>query len=220
MFATNTNAAMKQLLFFFLLTISAFAQKENISVVSAERLNVVYRGVPNPIKIAVHGAKSFTAIAEGYKFEKKDSLGNYIFYPGSGQEAKIHIKAQMQDGSILYEEKVFRIFGLSAPSATINGEEGFIQLTKQQLIDTEVQFEMKDFLFDIDFNVYSFTLYLPKGKHLKIEGNKLNEEAIKEVRKLKNKQQVIINNVRYIKNPDPTVDYKPVAPIIVEIKNK
>lgn len=219
MFATNTNAAMKQFLLFFLISLSAFAQKENVSVVSAERLNVVYRGISNPIKIAVPEAKSFTATGPGLVADSLH-IGYYKLSAGAGKEVKIQIEAQMQDGSVLREEKVFRIFGLSAPSATINGEEGFIQLTKQQFIDAEVQFEMKDFLFDIDFNVYSFTLYLPKGKHLKIEGNKLNEEAIKEVRKLKNKQQVIINNVRYIKNPDPTVNYKPVAPIIVEIKNK
>jgi hypothetical protein len=221
MFATNTNAAMKQLLFFFFVNLSALAQNESISVVSAEKLNVVYRGISNPIKIAVPGAKSFTVTADGFNtIEKKDDFGNYILKAGAGKEVKIHIEAQMQDGSDLHEEKVFRIYQLATPSATINGTEGFIQLTKEQLINAEVEFEMKDFLFDVDFNVYSFTIFLPKGQHINIEGNKLNEQAVKEVKKLKNKQQVIIDNIRYIKNPDPTVNHRRVAPIVVEIKNK
>lgn len=115
---------MKHFLFFFLISLSAFAQKDNISVVSAEKLNVVYRGVPNPIKIAVPGAKSFIATADGYNtIEKKDDFGNYILKVGGGNEVKIHIEAQMEDGSVLREEKVFRIYGLAAPSATINGTE-------------------------------------------------------------------------------------------------
>lgn len=124
---------MKHFPFFFLLSVGAFAQNDNVSVISAEKLNVIYRGVPNPIKIAVPGAKSFSVSAEGYKFEKIDSLGNYKLYPGAGKEAKILIEAQMEDGSVLREEKVFRIYGLSAPVAKLYGAEGFTKLTSRNL---------------------------------------------------------------------------------------
>lgn len=78
---------------------------------------------------------------------------------------------------------------------------------------------MQDFLFDLKFEVYAFTLILPDGKQINIEGNKLNQEAVMAVRKLKPKQEVIIDRIKYIINPEPAVDYKRVAPITVEIKD-
>ena len=74
-----------------LFSISAFAQSDsisraNISVVSAEKLNVVYRGIDNPIKIAVPGAKSFIATAKDSALVKIDNLGNYTLRAESGTE--------------------------------------------------------------------------------------------------------------------------------------
>ena len=63
-------------LFVVMISLTAFSQGDTIiSVISAEKLNVVYRGIPNPIKIAVPGAKSFVATGPG--LVKTDSIGNY-----------------------------------------------------------------------------------------------------------------------------------------------
>jgi hypothetical protein len=83
-------------LFLLLLSGVAFAQNTNISVISAEELNVVYRGIGNPIKIAVPGAKSFIAVAPG--LTAVDSLGNYILSPGVDNEVTVKIDAVMEDG--------------------------------------------------------------------------------------------------------------------------
>ena len=123
------------------ISISAFAQSDsisrnNISVVSAERLNVVYRGIDNPIKIAVPGAESFIASAPGLK--KGTGEGNYILNPGSGNEVTITIVGKMTEGKLLTEKKVFRIKGLPAPAGIINNmlpnDDQPIRMTKDELI--------------------------------------------------------------------------------------
>jgi len=208
---------MKQLIFLLLIHFYTFAQNDKtISVVSAERLNVVYRGVHNPLKIAVPGAKSFTANAPG--LIKIDSIGNYKLTPGAGKEVVVAIKAVLENGSILHEEKVFRIKGLPAPSSTLYGKDGYVVLTKQELIDATVKIELEDFLFDVEFTVYRFKLILPNKELIEVEGSKMNAEAIAAIKKLKNKQEVIIDSIQYIKNPDPRVEYRHLLPIVVSIK--
>jgi hypothetical protein len=108
-----------------LLSFCAFAQTDsisrtNISVISAERLNVVYRGIDNPIKIAVPGAVSFEVSAPGIK--KGSGQGNYILNPGQGNEVNVIIIAIMSDGKLLNELKTFRIKGLPAPTGVLNDD--------------------------------------------------------------------------------------------------
>jgi len=78
----------------------------NSSVVSADKMNVVYRGLPNPISIAVSNCKSFTATGNGL-FKNKD--GTYQLVPGIGLETVITIEIILNDGSIKKEEHKFRI---------------------------------------------------------------------------------------------------------------
>jgi hypothetical protein len=122
--------------------------------------------------------------------------------------------------STLKEEKVFRIKGLPPAVAALYGSEGYVQLSKQELIDAIVKVELEDFLFDVKIEVYGFNLYLPNGKVIEVEGNRMSKEAIKAIMKLKNKKKVMIYNIRYIKNPNPTTEYKRIESIVVEITDK
>jgi hypothetical protein len=211
---------MKYLLI-LLFGFSAFAQSDsisrsNISVISAEKLNVVYRGIDNPIKIAVPGAKSFTASGSG--LNKIDDNGNYSIAAGSGLEVKVTIEAIMQDETLLHEEKTFRIKGLSRPEGLINdiGKiSGYpIKITKDELSKTTINLGMPDFLFDVNLIVTRFTLFLPDKTKILIEGNVMNDEAIRAIKKLRTKSVVVIDSIRY---GDPLTCGQQVSPIIVEI---
>ena len=86
----------------------AIDKPSNISVVSADKMNVVYRGVPNPISIAVPNAKSFVVSGNGLTFVK----GKYLLSAGLGKETKIIVEIENFDGYKLTEEHIFRIKGL------------------------------------------------------------------------------------------------------------
>jgi len=206
---------MKHFIIALLCSVAVKAQtSSNISIVSAEKLNVVYRGVPNPIRIAVPGAKSFTATAPGFVADSLKS-GHYIFRPGSGNEVTVKIEAVMEDGSVLKEEKVFKIKGLPAPTATLYGQEGFIKLTKQKLLDAVVEIELIDFLFDVHFEVSGFSLLLPKGKRIDIQGKTMTEDAVKAIKKLGNNDEIIIDFIK-----TAAIEHKRIAPIVIEISDK
>ncbi|AWH85998.1 hypothetical protein HYN59_13160 [Flavobacterium album] len=211
------------LLLMFLPLTAVSQTTQNISVVSAERLNVVYRGIDNPVKIAVPGARSFTATAPGMR--ETEIPGNYIINPGSGLEVNVIIEAVMNDDSIIKEVKSFRIKGLHRPMATINGynsTDDTAGLSKKELANAIIGLDMGDFLFETNFNVKSFTVSFPEKKNMEpieIEGNKMNQKAIEAINKLRSGDFVLISNIRFL-DSSPTTCFPYLASIIVEIDEK
>ena len=68
-------------------------------VLEVSNLNIVYRGVRNPLRISFPNAVKINATSEG--LTKKDEYGNYNFTPVSGRTAYIIIEAEMIDGTIV-----------------------------------------------------------------------------------------------------------------------
>jgi len=219
---------MKYILFIFF-SITTYAQSDsisrtNISVISAEKLNVVYRGIDNPIKIAVPGAKSFTATAKDSALVKIDDLGNYRLTAGSGTEIKINIDAIMQDNSTLHEEKTFRIMGLPAPIGTLNDDsKGSFMMTKEMLMDSQVNIIFENMLLyecNVDFGVKQFNIMIPlkhnKRKVIIVEGNKMNLNVNALLLKAEQGSIVIITEIKLWNKTDIFID-KPPSPIAIEI---
>jgi len=217
---------MKYLLI-LLFSISAFAQSDsisrsNISVVSAERLNVIYRGIDNPIKIAVPGAKSFTASAPGLK--KGTGQGNYILNPGLGNEVTITIVGKMPDGKLLTEKKVFRIKGLPAPTGVLNDDlKGSYLMTKEMLMGSQVNIIFENMLLyecNADFGVKQFDVVFPlkhrKQKTFVVEGNKMNKEVNALLKEVEPGSFVVITNIKMWNKTDIFIDKGP-STIAVEI---
>ena len=115
---------MKFIFYSFLILSSFFGfaqdtvvtKKSNIALVAATEMNVVYRGVRNPIAIAVPQAKSFTVSGPGVSQEK----GNYYIAPGQGNEMVVTLEIVLEDDSKVVEEHVFRIKTVPYPQGRIN----------------------------------------------------------------------------------------------------
>ncbi len=128
---------MKHILFLFF-SLSIYAQDTipaSKSVIALDKMNVVYRGIYNPISIAVNDAKSYKVYGNGVK---QDDKGNYFLSPGSGLTTKIYVEITKKDDSIVIEEYEFRIKGLPFPIATINDEystNGILVLSKASFKD-------------------------------------------------------------------------------------
>ncbi|MGH2665279.1 hypothetical protein [Flavobacterium sp.] len=182
-------------LFFFLLHFSLLAQddsiispKQKLSVVSAERMNIVYRGVSNPINIAVSNAKSFTATGDGLLFKN----GKYTLKPGIGSEVKISLDILLNDNSKIIEEHVFKIKGLPALIGLIQGNnclDCLVGMPKKDFKNAKISTKMENFMFvesDSEFfEVKSFDVKFLEGKIISVEGNRISNEVFSEISKLK-----------------------------------
>lgn len=181
---------MKKIIFIFLFfNFYCFSQdsiKVSRSIVSVDKMNVVYRGIVNPISIAVPGAKSFKASGLGLK--ETEITGKYTLSPGAGKEIIVKIEAIMQDDSVVIEEKIFRIKNIGSLKAFLDGRncnKCILEFSKKEIETTKIELRIEDFLQDVKFTLESFTVNLPNKKSILITGNQLNEIALKEIKKLK-----------------------------------
>ncbi|MDP5001239.1 MAG: hypothetical protein NWQ15_05020, partial [Flavobacterium sp.] len=99
---------MKYILF-LLISLSIYAQDTipaSKSVIALDKMNVVYRGVENPLSIAVNNAKSYVIYGDGVS---KNEEGKLVIRPGYSNETKVFVEIENFDGSKVVEEHVFRV---------------------------------------------------------------------------------------------------------------
>lgn len=178
--------------FLLFISMSVYGQNDTISVmktlnssiVSADKMNVVYRGLPNPISIAVSNCKSFTATGSGL-FKNKN--GTYQLVPGIGLETVITIEIILNDGSIKKEEHKFRIKNIPYLYGKINGlycYQSILLMTKKELINSELSIGfLKEFVYEFNIELKQFVVEI-NNKSVVIGGNKFTKEVIDLINKL------------------------------------
>lgn len=161
-----------------------------VSVASPDRLNVVYRGLANPISISVPNAKLFEATAPGLT---KLSEGKYTLNPGSGLESVIIVYIILNDGSKRKEVHKFRILNIPPLELVINDttryvpcEKCILGLSKSELRNAVFGYKSnRSFLYDIQFDISSIEFTLPDEKEIRVEGNTIDKRVLSEIDKLK-----------------------------------
>ncbi|MGQ3087623.1 hypothetical protein, partial [Flavobacterium sp.] len=105
----------------------------------------------------------------------------------------------------LHETKRLRIKNLPAPTGTLNGEgcsKCVIELSKQELIDSEITVVLKDFLYFDTIVTKGFKIHAShEGKHLftiEVEGSHLDKVTITELKRFKQKNiAIVISDINY-----------------------
>lgn len=204
---------MKYILF-LLFSISIYPQDTipaSKSVVALDKMNVVYRGVENPISIAVNNAKSYVISGKGVS-KKED--GSYVLRPGSGNETIVFVEIENFDGSKVVEEHVFRIINFPMHQTTINGDystfRSSLEFKIEELIDAEIGVKFIDCFF-ITCEVSQFNLKVGSYPTIVISGNKITTEALELIKKARKKDIILINQIKgkyhgfygLIKSPRP-----------------
>ena len=191
----------------FLILFSATAQNDSIalpkrSVVATNKMNVVYRGIMNPISIAVADCKSYEVSAPGLQ---KVSEGKYTLAPGQGLETKVVVNIVNHDDTVSIEEHIFRIKSIPKMMGKINDQNCYsciVEVSKGGLEKAIITIGYNDFTFDMDetfFKVESFKVVL-RGEKIKVVGNKFSPEALKLLSKLKTGTVFLIEDIQY---PNP-----------------
>jgi hypothetical protein len=192
---------MKKLFLVLLFPIFVFSQdtisKPKLSVISLDKVKIVYRGIDNPITVSVPNAKEYWVSGPGVS--KTDELGKYVIRPGIGTELKIVVAIKFEDDSIVNEEHVYYIKNIPFLVTTINNEfstQGYLEFSLEDLKNAEVGVKFIDFLFPLYPIVSGFTLKIPNKEDYYNEGNILTEEAINLIKKARKKDNIIITNIK------------------------
>ena len=187
-------------------------------VVSAEKMNVLYRGVENPVSISVPGVSSnkITVYASGAKVRSKGN-GKYSFNvtQTKGTKVKIVVTAVMPDGTKQsFPGQEYRVKGLPNPEGSMAGKNE-IKLPKANIKVLPVEALLKNFDFDLKLNVVSFTLKIPGKPSIKVTGNRMNAQAKKAIDKARG--EIYIRDIKAKIVGKSTYRIGRVSPITIQV---
>ncbi|MDR0667980.1 MAG: gliding motility protein GldM [Prevotellaceae bacterium] len=154
-------------------------------VVSPTKMNVVYRGVDNPMSISLSGV-SLDRLEPRVTNGTISRRGNEFFLrPGSGRMCDVSV---ILDGTQNMGTLSFRVKDIPTPTAAVYGIASKTVNKNELAVAEGVVAEMKDFDFDLKYDVTSFTVFVT------IDGY-ANEETSKS-KYFTDKQKQIISRVR------------------------
>ncbi|AXG68238.1 hypothetical protein KORDIASMS9_00431 [Kordia sp. SMS9] len=191
--------------------------RPNSATISADKMNVVYRGVDNPMTISFAGVSDNKVAANAPGLSKKGSAaGAYNMKPQGGREVTINVSATLDDGSKATDKKTFRIKEIPAPTGQFRGLSGAQKMSKAGIAKGTVKAIFEDFDFDLPLTVTQFDFKVPGQPTITVKGGRLDTRAKNALNRAKRGQTVQILNIK-AKSRGPLI--KKVSPVIIEITN-
>jgi gliding motility-associated protein GldM len=193
--------------------------RPNSANISADKMNVVYRGLPNPMTISFAGIGDNNVTASAPGLTKSGANGKYNLNPSSGEEVTVSVTGKMSDGKTVADKKVFRIKGIPAPQAAIGGATGAQKGPKSRLQVSQITAVLPDFLYDLKFQVTQFVLKVPGQASIVVNGDRVNAQCVAALARATKGDQVTISDVKTVIIGDgKDIKTKTAAPAIFEIQ--
>ncbi|WP_138433238.1 type IX secretion system motor protein PorM/GldM [Winogradskyella algicola] len=190
--------------------------RPNSATISADKMNVVYRGVANPMTISFAGIADNKVQASGIGL-KPVGQGKYVMNPGSGKEVTINVTGTLDDGSRVSDRKTFRIKDIPAPTGVIAGQTGVVKLPKRNVEIGTVGAELKDFVFDLPIQVTSFKIKVPGQPTVNVAGTKMNAQAKAAIKKARRGDNITIFDINAKIQGNSKYRLQNVSPVVVEV---
>ena len=177
-------------------TYEVIAQPDN-AVVSADKMNVVYRGLQNPVSVSLPGVgdKDIKVSFVGAT-SRKTGTGKYMVTPGKANIVTVNVSAKLSSGKNITTKKTFRVKDIPPAVMMVNGKSGNIKLPKSALAKATIKAGLPDFMFDLNLKTTSFDIKIPGQFAITVRGNKLDAKAIKALNKAKRRDMITIFNVQ------------------------
>jgi gliding motility-associated protein GldM len=191
--------------------------RPNSANISADKMNVVYRGLPNPLTISFAGIGDNNVSASAPGLSPAGGKGKYNLNPGSGTEVTVTATGKMTDGKSVSDKKVFRIKNIPAPAGSIGGTLGFQKGAKSRLEASTIGAALPDFVYDLNFEVTSFAFKVPGQATIVVNGNKIDARCKSALSRAKTGDLVSISDIK-TRVSGVSVAMKPAAPAVYEIQ--
>lgn len=179
-------------------------------VVSPIKMNVLYRGIDNPVAISVPGVSQdalSASISTGSLSKQPD--GTYIARVKSGTEATVSVSAEIQGERKNMGTFTFRLKSVPDPVAKFAGKTAVDNTVQKNQLTAAlgVIAELKDFVFDLNYPIRSFDLTVVMGgdvKTLSSNSNRLTPQQKELLQQVRRNQVVIVENIKATA-PDGTI---------------
>ena len=191
--------------------------RPNEAVISADKMNVVYRGVVNPMTISMPGVPDNLVNASAPGLSKKGG-SNYIMKPNAGSAEVTIVVTGTFEGQKFSSSKKFRIKDIPKPEGAILRTTGAVKLAKQNILVGELSVAFNDFDFDLTTKVNSFRILVPGQPSVVVNGSRVSASpaAAAAVNRAKKGDVIQISEIRYSVSGYSGTP-KPATPISIEV---
>ena len=191
--------------------------RPNEAVISADKMNVVYRGVVNPMTISMPGVPDNQVNASALGLSKKGG-SNYIMKPNAGSAEVTIVVTGTFEGQKFTSSKKFRIKDIPKPEGAILRTTGAVKLAKQNILVGELSVAFNDFDFDLTTKVNSFRILVPGQPSVVVNGSRVSASpaAAAAVNRAKKGDVIQISEIRYSVSGYSGTP-KPATPISIEV---
>ncbi|MCD4682425.1 MAG: gliding motility protein GldM [Bacteroidales bacterium] len=178
------------------------------ATVSADKMNVFYRGVDNPVSISASGkadAQLKPSISAG-KLNRNQNGWVVSNLPPEAYETTIRIYADDNGGRKFMGEQLFRVKRLPDPIAKVIGsDDGKISMRKM-LANPFLLCQLPEWVdFEYDFKVTSFTMFIPKGGGYfvteKAESQLYTDKMKNQIQSLKKNDVIVFRDIK-VRGPE------------------
>jgi gliding motility-associated protein GldM len=187
------------------------------ATIAADKMNVVYRGVVNPMTITFAGVSDNNVTATAAGLTRGTGPGKYNMNPGQGTEVMISVSAKLPDGKTVTSKKPYRIKGIPAPFGAIGGEMLTVKGAKSRLEVSEITAKLPDFDFDVKLKVTQFTLKVPGQAAVIVSGSRVNAQCKAALARAGRGDQITISDIK-TQLEGSQIMLQRTAPVIYEIQ--
>lgn len=192
--------------------------KPNSAVISADKMNVVYRGVDNPMTISIPGVGNVSAQAPGLRHV---SGPNYVMNVTTLQSREVTIKAsgELPGGETISDTKTFRVKDIPRPVGTVRGESGTVRMQRQNLAISTIGATLPDFDFELGLRVTGFKFKVPGQPTILVRGQQLDASAKSALERAGRGETITIFDIEAQLAGNSGYKLKQVSPVLVELTN-
>ena len=189
-----------------------------MAVISPTRMNVLYRGIDNPVSISIPGVSAGAVSLSGPGVRSLGD-GKYIIDPSSvqGRTARYTPSARMADGKIqAFPAQEFRIKNVPAPVGQIRGQNN-LRINKNTLVQNRIEVSYPDFEFDIPLTVTGFTVKIPGRPSYQVVGDRFSPQAASAITNAPSGSEVVIRDIKYSFDKPSKIPQKEPSPIVITL---
>lgn len=145
-------------------------------VISPTKMNVFYRGLDNPVAVAVPGVTGDKLQVAVSNAQVRRDGSEYIINPGKDKECKVTVTAEINGSKTTFPPQIFRVKRVPPPTPEVLGQKGTVKFSKGKAATIKfIVAKLDDFLFDLKYIVTSFKMSVTVGGKVSEFSSKNNQ---------------------------------------------
>ncbi|AZA53527.1 GldM family protein [Chryseobacterium sp. G0201] len=185
-------------------------------LLSADKMNVMYRGLENPVSGSILGAdNSKLSLSAPGATVRSTGPGKWIVSPSSGNTVKLTLSGKNPSGQTVSQVFEYRIKNVPPPQGQMRGQ-NVLSMPATSVPNQSVQAAIPDFDFPVSFTVNQFMVKIPGRAALLIKGSSL-DDAAGLVKNLRSGDVVYIFDIKATATGLGNQQIKNISPIVINI---